>query len=517
MMEIAFCKDRTQPHGMPPDADIRISVLGEISVHDATGAVSLPPSKKARALLGFLVVTARPHRRERLCEMFWELPDDPKAALRWTLTKLRKVVDTPGRSRIVACRERVRFDGDATTFDLGIVRAALGGGEPPTYARLKAMAERLSRGFLDGLDGAGDEAFDAWLAAERADVTALHGEVLHRLATHPETTPITARKWRTLWRTIDPDNADADSPARGTIRRPLNADNEAVSRERGGALRAQRIGFCKARDGVTIAYATIGAGPPLLKAANWLSHLEHDWSSPIWGRSFAEIARHRSFIRYDERGCGLSDWEVDDLSFDAFVDDLEAVVDTLGLDRFPLLGISQGAAVSIEYAVRHPDKVSGLILVGGYAAGWRHLADAEEIARRKAVMGLTELGWGTDDPTYRHIFTKTFMPEARPEVLDWFDDFQRQTTSPRNAARFQSAFGDIDVRDRLTEVEVPTIVFHARHDQRIPLGMGRALAAGIPDAEFVPLDSRNHILVEEEPAWLDCVTAAGAFLARHGI
>jgi pimeloyl-ACP methyl ester carboxylesterase len=288
-------------------------------------------------------------------------------------------------------------------------------------------------------------------------------------------------------------------------------------RLRDAALRAQRIGFCKTCDRTTIAYATVGSGPPLLKAANWLSHLELDWGSPIWGRSFAEIARHRTFIRYDERGCGLSDWDVDDLSFDAFVDDLEAIVATLGLDRFPLLGISQGAAVSIEYAVRNPEKVSGLILVGGYAAGWRHLTDAEEQARRETVMTLTELGWGTDDPTYRHIFSKTFMPEARPEILDWFDAFQRQTTSPRNAARFQSAFGDIDVRKKLARVEAPTIVFHSRHDQRIPFEVGRALASSIPHAQFVPLDSRNHILVEEEPAWLHCVAAAGAFLARHGI
>lgn len=195
------------------------------------------------------------------------------------------------------------------------------------------------------------------------------------------------------------------------------------------------------RDGTKIAYATIGSGAPSLKAANWHTHLEFDWQSPIWGRSFAEIAKGRKFIRYDERGCGLSDWDVEDLSFDAFVEDLETVADRLGLDRFPLLGISQGAALSIEYAVRHPARVSALILVGGYAAGWRHMVDPEEHARREAVMALTEVGWGTDNPAYRHIFSKTFMPDASAETLAWFDDFQRQTTSPRNAARFQDAFG----------------------------------------------------------------------------
>jgi pimeloyl-ACP methyl ester carboxylesterase len=285
----------------------------------------------------------------------------------------------------------------------------------------------------------------------------------------------------------------------------------------GHALRDQRIGFCQARDGTKIAHATVGSGPPLLKAANWLSHLEFDWASPIWGRSFADLARYRTFIRYDERGNGLSDWDVDTITFEAFVEDLEAVADALGLERFPLLGISQGAAVSIEYAVRHPERVSGLVLLGGYAAGWRHLASPDEQARREAVLTLTEVGWGTDNPAYRHIFSQTFMPEASAEDLAWFDAFQRQTTSPKNAARFQDAFGYIDVRHRLAQVTAPTLVLHASDDQRIPLAMGRAVAEGIPGARFVPLDSRNHVLVDYEPAWQVCVDAIGRFLADEGI
>jgi pimeloyl-ACP methyl ester carboxylesterase len=290
-----------------------------------------------------------------------------------------------------------------------------------------------------------------------------------------------------------------------------------VEETKARALRAQRIGFCEARDGTKIAYATVGSGPPLLKAANWLNHLEFDWASPIWGGSFAAIAGYRTFIRYDERGCGLSDWEVDDLSFEAFVEDLEAVADRLELDRFPLLGISQGCAVSIEYAVRHPERVTGLVLLGGYAAGWRHLASPEEQARREAVLKLTEVGWGTDNPAYRHIFSQTFMPDAKADDLAWFDEFQRLTTSPRNAARFQDAFGLIDVRDRLAQVKAPTIVLHSKYDQRIPLDMGREIASEIPDARFVPLESRNHILVDYEPAWQVCLETVQQFLAEKGI
>ncbi|MCG6858133.1 MAG: alpha/beta hydrolase, partial [Salaquimonas sp.] len=194
-----------------------------------------------------------------------------------------------------------------------------------------------------------------------------------------------------------------------------------------------------------------------------------------------------------------------------------AVAEQLGLERFPLLGISQGCAVSIEYAVRNPERVSGLILIGGYAAGWRHLASPEEQARREAVLKLTEVGWGTDNPAYRHIFSQTFMPDANPDDLAWFDEFQRQTTSPQNAARFQNAFGSIDVRQRLAQVRAPTIVLHAKYDQRIPLELGRAVASGIPGAHFVPLESRNHILVDSEPALQVGLEAVWRFLTEKGI
>lgn len=197
--------------------------------------------------------------------------------------------------------------------------------------------------------------------------------------------------------------------------------------------------------------------------------------------------------------------------------DLETVVDALGLERFPLLGISQGCAVSIEYAVRHPERVSGLILIAGYATGWRIGASAEEQAHREAVLTLTRHGWGTSNPAYRHIFSQTFMPDSNPEDLEWFDEFQRQTTSPDNAVRFQEAFGHIDVRESLAKVRAPTIVFHARQDQRISIDQGRELAAEIPGAEFVPLESKNHILLGHEPAWSRCVEETVAFLAKHSI
>ncbi len=515
--------------------DLEIRLLGELRVFSHGVEVALPSSRKARALLGFLVATARPHRRERLCELFWDMPDDPRASLRWALTKLRDVVDVPGQTCIVADRERVHIDLEHIEVDLkSIYRQTKDRDARPALADLETMAERLDLVLLDGLDGAGDERFHAWLLAEREDARAARIEVLRQLAVHPQATQIAREKWTRLWRLADPasdtvpetlsaeksaakiDGGRVIKAARTTVQQ-ANGVRPKASVVRAWALRKQRIGFCQVRDGTKIAYATVGSGPPLMKAANWLNHLEFDWESPIWGRSFAAISRFRTFVHYDERGCGLSDWDVADLSFDAFVEDLEVVVDQLGLDRFPLLGISQGCAVSIEYAVRHPERVTGLVLIGGYAAGWRLLASPEEQARREAVMKLTEVGWGTDNPAYRHIFSQTFMPDANPGDLAWFDEFQRQTTSPKNAARFQEAFGHIDVRHRLAEVRVPTIVLHSKHDLRIPLEMGRSIAAAIPGARFVPLESRNHILVEHEPAWRTCVEAVGQFLAEKDI
>ena len=522
---------RTKPDPSASEAALgagfEFRLLGELMVVREGAEVPLPASRKARALLAYLVATGRPHRRERLCELFWDLPDDPKAALRWSLSKLRKVVDSPERVRIIADRERVALDVEGADIDIRDTHARLRqGAEELSLRELEDMARRLDAVLLDGLDGAGDDAFGCWLAAEREDARAARVRVLRLLATHPDVTAIAAPKWMRLWRNADPEGATAFerppttvAPGLASPCAPRSVAEASFSSSPGSGrpIRAQRIGFCEVPGGTKIAYATLGSGPPLLKAANWLTHLEFDWTSPIWGECFSEIARLRTFIRYDERGCGLSDWKVKDLSFDAFVEDLEVVADKLGLERFPLLGISQGAAVSIEYAVRHPERVSGLILVGSYAAGWRHLASPEERARREAVRNLTEVGWGTDNPAYRHIFSQTFMPDAGAQDLAWFDEFQRLTTSPWNAARFQDAFGDIDVRDRLGEVRVPTMVLHSKNDQRIPLEQGRAVASGIPDAHFVPLESRNHVLVDYEPAWRTFMDAVQDFLAEYGI
>ena len=261
----------------------------------------------------------------------------------------------------------------------------------------------------------------------------------------------------------------------------------------------QEIGFCRTPKGVRLAYAKVGRGPPLVKTANWMNHLEYDWESPIWRHLLRGLARNNTLIRYDARGNGLSDWDVDDISFEAFVRDLETVVDAVGLERFPVLGISQGCAVSIAYAVRYPERVSQLILYGGFAIGplKRSPAEAEQAL---AMMTLMRQGWGTENPAFRQMFTSMFIPEGTKEQFEWFNELQRTTISPDNAFRYRKAVGEIDVRDLLPKVKVPTLVIHARGDVLVPLELGRMLASEIPGARFVVLQSRNHLILEKEPA-----------------
>jgi pimeloyl-ACP methyl ester carboxylesterase len=216
-------------------------------------------------------------------------------------------------------------------------------------------------------------------------------------------------------------------------------------------------------------------------------------------------------VRYDERGNGLSDWEVDDISFDAFVRDLEAVVDAVGLERFALLGISQGCPVSIAYAVRHPERVSQLVLYGGYALGWAKRGPKEK-EQGNAMTALVRQGWGQDNPAFRQMFTSRMIPGATAEQMQWFNELQRITTSPDNAARLRLAMGDIDVMSLLPQVSAPTLVIHAREDALAPFDGGRKIAAMIPGARFVPLESANHLLLENEPAWPRFLAEVRSFL-----
>ena len=288
-----------------------------------------------------------------------------------------------------------------------------------------------------------------------------------------------------------------------------------------GALRAtpatdaaQQIRFCRAHDGVRIAYATSGDpnGPPLVKPANWLTHLEYDRTSAVWRHWVSELGRGHRFIRYDERGCGLSDHIAADLSFEAWVRDLEAVVDAERLDRFSLLGVSQGCAVAIAYAARHPERVEKLVLYGGYAAGRNYRDPMEQQEVDPALLrNLMRVGWGRDNPAFRQVFGMLFLPEGTPEQWQWFNDLAR-TLPVENAMSIMGTTHDIDVRQLATTLDTPTLVLHSVGDAMIPFENGRRMAALIPGARFVPLESRNHVLLESEPAWARFLEEIRAFL-----
>ncbi|MEG3613721.1 alpha/beta fold hydrolase [Isoptericola haloaureus] len=277
----------------------------------------------------------------------------------------------------------------------------------------------------------------------------------------------------------------------------------------------QSIRFCRAGDGTRIAYASVGEGAPLVKAANWMSHLDLEWSTPVWSHWIKGLARNRTLIRYDERGCGLSDWEVPDFSLEAWVRDLETVVDACGLERFPLLGVSQGGAVAIAYAARHPERVSRLVLAGAYARG-RGVRAADDVERAEAALDLdlARVGWTRQDPSFLRVFASQFLPDGTPEEWAEFTEFQRQTTSPANAVRFLEEFGSLDVSASAPQVRCPTLILHSRGDVRVPASQASELAALVPDSRLALLDSASHLIGAAEPAWPDFLARIDAFLAE---
>jgi len=273
----------------------------------------------------------------------------------------------------------------------------------------------------------------------------------------------------------------------------------------------QTIRFVTADDGVKLAYASSGSGPALLKTANWLNHLEYDWQSPVWNHWFTLLSRHHTLYRYDQRGSGLSDRTDANLSFERQVADLEQIADTAGLDRFALLGLSQGAAVAIEYAARHPGRVSHIVLHGGFARGWA-VRSPESLRAGRAMSELVRLGWGAGTSAYRRMFAELLMPQANDEQVEWICELQRRTTTPEIAACIMDASGNFDVTERLGLVRAPTLVLHPRRDAMVPFDEGRRMAAAIPGARFVELDSANHVLIEGEPAAERFKNVVGEFL-----
>ena len=498
---------------------MQLRLLGPMALIDEGKALPLPPSRKTRALLGYLAAEGHPVRRERLCHLFWEVPDDPKGSLRWSLSKLRGLLG----EAIVADRETASLDCSALDVDFCGLRDAAG----PKLAdcsdeQLEQFSSAAGR-FLDELDLPNCDDFNAWRIAIAEDVRkwedAVAAELVardltpDRLLPHVrawvERSPYDTRASEALVRLLTAaDRTDEAEQQRALAIRRLGeagvpaspALREAAPPEPKAEPLKQDIRFCSASDGTTLAYSVTGTGPPLVKAANWLNHLEQDFISPVWRHWIRGLSSIRTVWRYDERGNGLSDWNAP-LSFEAFVDDLESVVDAAGLDRFDLVGVSQGAAVAIAYSVRHPERVRKMHLWGGYAAGWALRLDPAEVARRETMLSLVLQGWALDNPAFRQMFTSLYLPEATPEQAHWYNELQRVTTSPENAEKLMRVFATIDVRSDLAKVTTPTLIGHSTRDAAVPFECGRALAARIPGAKFIAVDSPNHLLLESDAGW----------------
>jgi pimeloyl-ACP methyl ester carboxylesterase/DNA-binding SARP family transcriptional activator len=502
---------------------LQIKVLGELTVLRGDEEIILPPSRKTRALLAYLVVVNRRLRREHLCRMFWDVPDDPRAALRWSLTKLRHVLNENGNESCLKT-DRGGVFVDVGKLDVDLLRVAhLRAEDLPSLdtVSLEALATAFRGQFLEGLKLPRCPVFEAWRTLHADSLNRTRSLILQtlveRLRHEPERALPYAHDLKSLDLTDAQDSFELKSIAASGRMLPDGGGVAAATGNRRDSALSQDIRYCRCRDGTRIAYAISGRGPPILRAAHWMSHLQYEWESPVWQHWIDSLSAGNTLIRYDERGNGLSDWNADDLSFDAVVADLESVADAAGLHRFALLGVSQCCAVFIAYAVRHPKRVSHLVLYGGYARGWRRRGDSHEFATHEAMTTLIREGWGRDNPAFRQLFTEMFIPGASREQMAWFNDLQRETASPVNASRLHHAFGDMDVSAILGQVSIPTLVLHARNDAAVPFNEGRALAAGIPEARFVVLNSANHILLAEEPAFDQFLREVKSFISEAAV
>lgn len=516
-----------------------LNLLGDFEARAGTSAVALEfPRKKAAALLAVLASpVGRGRSRDELCGLLWGNFADEQArdSLRQTLFVLRKTI--PHGVGLVATGDTLFLDAEHISTDVGSFEAAAANAS--TAGLERAFGLYIGE-FLQGFALREDE-FESWLACERRRLENLALSVMGRLLMHYRRASRHDAAIQVAGRALEIDPLQEDLHRtliqcyvavgrNGQARRQYQKCAELLEREldivpsvetqkaceldsalelhRKAARHetsvsrkaTQRVSFCKTFDGVQIAYATAGQGPPVVMAPHWLTHLDCEWESPVWRHFIEEFSSNRTLIRFDQRGNGLSDWNVDDISFDAFVQDLEAVVNAAGLDRFSLIGMSQGCPISIAYTVKNPGRVSRLVLHGGIIKGQAKRGPVEE-EESEALKTLMKIGWGRDNPSLRQMYTSNLIPGGTKQQMDWYNELMRISTSPDNALRLRGAFTMIDVTPLLSRVNVPTLILRSRNDAIAPFEDSRIMATEIPDSRFVSLESDNHILLEQEPAW----------------
>lgn len=512
------------------------------------------PRRKCLALLAYLALNVGPHGREELAALLY--PDSRNALtyLRRTLSEIRQCLD----DTLLLADNNVQLAENKVWVDVQEFEKLVRFGHNQV-SNLQTAVTLYTADFMTGFTLPDAAAFDEWHFFQVERLRQMLAGALQQLLTwHAsrrefETGIAYGRRWLTLDPLHEPAHRElmqlyAASGQQTAALRQYETYRHLLGKELGLAPEAetvalyetiktrqfplpprtprppssstysfapadQEIHFTHSADGTRIAYAVVGHGPPLVKVAHPLTHLQYDWSSPVWRHWVAELSRHYTLIRYDERGCGLSERQVHDFSMQAWLSDLEAVVNDLALTRFPIFGTSQGASVGVAYAARHPERVSHLICCGGYARGRFHRQlTPRQKEEAEMLLNLIRLGWGQDNPAFRQVFATLFVPEGTPEQHHWFTELARVTAVPETAVQMERAFFNINVSDLAPQVPCPTLVLHSQGDQIVPFAEGRLLADLIPQARFVPLESNNHVLLEHEPAWPQFLNEIHQFL-----
>ncbi|MEM7400566.1 MAG: alpha/beta fold hydrolase [Pseudomonadota bacterium] len=524
--------------------------MGSSSVQSASDKKEIEfPTRKAKALFIYLAMSPNLRTsREKLAGLFWgrSAEEQARASLRQTLASLRKILNFNDQCLIESNSDEIYLVEDSLYVDA----LAFEQQTDDEVSSAKHAVDLYQGEFLDGFS-IKEDLFENWLREKREHINELAKLKMASLADYWNGSgelnkaisisknilsidPLNEQAHQSLmhlytltgWREsaikqykhyekllkeelgVDPQEETTELYQKILAKTPLLKDEpkvlsatpklQDVHIQKNNVK--QEIRYCVSEDGARIAYAVAGDGTPVIKCGNWLTHLEHDWDTPIWRHLMQFLANDYSLVRYDARGNGLSDWDVDEINFDSFISDLETVANASGHKKFILFGTSQGCAISAAYAARHPERVSHLILYGGFAAGWNK-RNNEYKDRGKAFLTLIQQGWGQDNPIFRQMFTSLFLPDGAHEQVNWFNDLQKKSTTPENAMRFYQALGEINVTKELSNITVPTLVMHCKDDAMVPFIAGQDFAKRIPHAKFVALEGRNHLMLKQEPAF----------------
>ena len=504
---------------------IEINVLSDVKFRRSGREVSLIASKKTRALMAYLSITNRAHSREHLCEMFFDSVSDPRGGLRWSLSKIRNLFNDDSRERLVAKEDTVQLDLSDVFCDANFVKQ-VELTPNPSLDRLRKAADYLLHRPLANLELPRSEEYQMWLLDTREDFNELRVSIFQKLVGNDNLDDMDSLKYLRSWWRLDPYSHIAPYLIWKRLQVAGRAVEAKIIRSRYETLMgedsedwlekqsaestkskikrdgfSQTVRFCKTADGAKLAYATSGSGPSVILTPGWLSHLELEWSNKLYRDTFDTLSMNKTLVRYDECGTGMSDRSVGEVDFLMFQKSFEAVVADHSASTFAVIGVSKGCSVAIDFAARNPERVSALILVGGFASGWKVGMSNDERQYHDAMLALSRLTWDKEGGLFRDLVSRTLMPTVGIQTHQWFQDLQKYAVDEQSVSRMLNVYGEIDVRDKLKKIKAPTLVIHSRNDQAVSIEHSKEIAACIPNARLFSLESRNHIILSNDPAW----------------